>query len=167
MVKKYLLALFTGEANSALIQLFRYSLIGGLAFIFDFSALYVFHFMLGMNYLGSAALAFILGVATNYAISILWVFDKRAVKNQVIEFILFAMLGIIGLGITEMTLFLLTGCIGFHLMLSKAVATAITFGWNFGSRKLLLFTALPEGLLMTGEEVGSAYPIPLGADAAK
>jgi putative flippase GtrA len=137
-------ALFKGETNDTLVQLFRYLLVGGLAFVIDFAALYLLHRFAGLHYLLSAALAFGLGLATNYSISILWVFDQRSVKNPLVEFAIFGALGVMGLGITELTLYLLTGLLGFDVMLSKALATAITFAWNFASRKILLFSFPPR-----------------------
>jgi putative flippase GtrA len=136
--------LVAGATNNTLIQLFRYTLVGGLAFVVDFGALYVLYRWLGVHYLIAAALAFLLGLATNYTISILWVFDQRTVKDPRMEFLFFGLLGAIGLGLTEATLYLLSGLCGAPVMLSKVVATGLTFFWNFVSRKLLLFSARPE-----------------------
>jgi putative flippase GtrA len=135
--------LFKGQTNNTGVQLLRYLIVGGLAFVVDFTTLYLLHRVGGFHYLLAAALAFVLGVATNYAISILWVFGHRAVSNPLVELAVFVSLGVIGLGITELTLYLLTGLLGADVMLSKALATVITFAWNFVSRKFLLFPAPP------------------------
>jgi putative flippase GtrA len=52
-----------------LIQFFRYAIVGVIAFMIDFAALFfltdIFHF----HYLVSAAMAFLLGLATNYILA--------------------------------------------------------------------------------------------------
>jgi putative flippase GtrA len=119
--------LVKGESGSTLVQLFRYGIVGGLAFAVDFAALALLVRLTGFHYLTSAARAFVLGLVTNYTISVLWVFDKRTVKSPLVEFAIFALLGVLGLGLTEVVLYALTGLLGVHVLLSKAVATAATF----------------------------------------
>src|SRR5262249_48317497 len=140
-------ALFQGKTSNTLVQLFRYGLTGGLAFLLDFGSLYVLYHVFAVHYVGAAALAFLLGLATNYAVSVVWVFDQRTVKDPFVEFLMFALLGVVGLGITEATLLVLTGLWDVPVMVSKVVATGLTFMWNFGSRKLTLFSEAPaEGV---------------------
>ena len=140
-----LTVMFRGESSNSLVQFFRYSLIGGLAFFLDTGILFALHHLAGLHYLLAATIAFTSGTALTYTCSVLWVFDHRTVKNRAAEFVLYATLGVVGLGITLATLYVLTGVLGIHLLASKVVATAITFAWNFLSRKLLLFTSFsPE-----------------------
>jgi putative flippase GtrA len=129
-----------GETDNPFIQLFRYTIVGGLAFVVDFSTLFILAHFLHFHYLVAAGMAFTLGVATNNWISVVWVFDKRAVKNPLLEFTIFAILGAAGLGINEGVIYLFTGLVGFHYLTSKIISTATTFAWNFISRKLVLFS---------------------------
>jgi putative flippase GtrA len=122
-----------------LAQLARYTLVSALALLVDFSALVTLTEVLHFHYLISAALAFGLGLFTNYFLSVLWVFDGRAMKSRSAEFLSFALLGVIGLGMNEIVLLVLSGWCGLHYALSKFAATALTFAWNFLSRKFLLF----------------------------
>jgi putative flippase GtrA len=133
----------TDETSNTLIQFLRYTVVGGLAFVIDLGALFVLTEFFYIHYLVSAALAFCLGLAVNYCLSIVWVFDKRTLKNPVAEFVIFGLLGVMGLGLNELLIFLLTGLGGVHYLGSKAVATALTYVWNFLSRKILLFTFSP------------------------
>jgi putative flippase GtrA len=135
-----LASLFVGETSNPLVQLFRYALVGGLAFVVDFGALAILWKFAGVHYLWAAAFAFVLGLVTNYIISVAWVFDKRSQKNWQVEFAIFALLGVLGLGINELSMFVLTGLAGLHPLASKIVSTAVTFLWNFISRKALLFS---------------------------
>ncbi len=74
--------LLKGPTERTSIQLFRYTFVGGVAFIVDFSSLFVLTDFFGIYYLISAALAFILGLATNYVLSIIWVFSRRTLINN-------------------------------------------------------------------------------------
>ena len=139
-MRRRLTSLFIGETDNPIVQLFRYALVGGLAFVIDFSSLFTLKEFGRLPYLWAAALAFILGLLTNYVISVTWVFNKRAVKNWQVEFVIFALLGVLGLGINELSMFVLTSVIGFHYLASKLVSTAMTFSWNYLSRKVLLFS---------------------------
>ena len=49
------------------------------------------------------------------------------------------LIGIIGLGITELILFLLTDCGQLYYMLSKVIATAIVLVWNYVARKVIVY----------------------------
>jgi putative flippase GtrA len=132
--------LFSEKTDNVFIQLLRYGVVGGFAFAVDLGTLVALTELAGCHYLVSATVGFALGVATNYLLSIFWVFHERTVRNRTTEFVVFLILGVLGLGINHLTLFVLTGLVGIHYTASKVVATGLTFVWNFVSRKLLLFT---------------------------
>ena len=73
-------SMFKGKTNSTLLQLFRYTFVGGFAFIVDFGTLYVLTEYFNIYYLVSAGIAFISGLIINYFLSVKWVFNNRAVK---------------------------------------------------------------------------------------
>jgi putative flippase GtrA len=121
------------------IQLFRYTFVGGVAFIIDFCSLFVLTEIFGIHYLLSAALAFLLGLATNYFLSIVWVFYKHTLSNRWYEFGIFAIIGIVGLGLNEFFIWFFTEHIHFHYLLSKISSTIFVYLWNFFARKFILF----------------------------
>ncbi|MGC8764190.1 MAG: GtrA family protein [Acidobacteriota bacterium] len=121
------------------IQFLRYTAVGGAAFAVDFGSLFLLTEYGGLHYLLSAALAFCLGLATNYLLSVAWVFPRRTLSNRWMEFSLFALIGVVGLGLNEAVLWLLTEGAGLHYLLSKAGAAVVVFLWNFFARKLSLF----------------------------
>jgi len=55
--------------DSTLVQLLRYTFVGGLAFIVDLGSLFALTEFAGLHYLVSASLSFLLGLATNYTLS--------------------------------------------------------------------------------------------------
>jgi len=123
------------------VQIVRYLIVGGVAFVADFGALYALTEFCRLHYLESAAIAFLIGMAVNYALSVAWVFKVRAVKNARVEFLLFALIGLAGLGINQLLLWTLTDGLDLFYLHAKLITTGVVLGWNFAARKLLLFTS--------------------------
>lgn len=138
-MKEWLDKLFKAPTESTFIQLFRYGFVGGLAFLVDYGTLVLLTEFAGMHYLLAATISFILGLITNYLLSITWVFSQHKLNNRWVEFLLFAFIGVVGLGLNDAIMFLCTERCGIHYTLSKIIATAIVFFWNFLARKLILF----------------------------
>jgi putative flippase GtrA len=131
--------IFIGETNSTFLQLFRYTFVGGAAFIADFGILYILTEYFKIHYLISAGISFILGLLINYFLSVKWVFNSRAMKNRTLEFLLFTLIGLIGLGLNELFLWILTDVLLIYYLLSKIFTAIIVYFWNFFARKFLLF----------------------------
>ncbi len=131
--------LFKGQSNNTLLQLFRYTFVGGFAFLIDFSTLYILTDYLKIYYLFSAGIAFILGLIANYFLSVKWVFNSRKVENRLMEFLLFTLIGLVGLGLNELFLWILTELFLIYYLLSKMITTFVVYFWNFFARKIILF----------------------------
>jgi len=114
-----------------------------LSFGLDFGALAFLTEVVRLHYLLSAAFSFILGTTVSYVLSIRFIFETRSASAPV-EYGLFVLVGAVGLGLNELLLWLLTDRAGIYYLLSKIVAASLVFFWNFGARKLLLFSA-PKG----------------------
>lgn len=132
-------SIYIGKTNSTLLQLIRYTFVGGFAFLVDFGTLYILTEYFKVHYLVSAGVAFILGLIINYFLSIKWVFNIRAMENRLLEFLLFTLIGLIGLGLNEFFLWVLTDILLIYYLLSKIITTVIIYFWNFFTRKVLLF----------------------------
>ena len=131
--------LLKDQTDKTKIQMFRYLFVGGAAFLVDFLALYILTDFFGIYYLISAAIAFILGLITNYFMSISWVFNKRKLKNRHFEFGVFAAIGLVGLGLNEVFIWFFTQDLQIYYLLSKIFAAVIILFWNFFARKFMLF----------------------------
>lgn len=125
--------------EKVLVQFITYGFVGGLAFVIDFAALWFFTDVMGIHYLYSAVIGFVLGLMVNYLLSICWVFNARKLKNVHAEFMIFTVIGLIGLGINELILWFFTDIKGVYYLYSKIIATAVVFIWNFVARKKILF----------------------------
>ena len=123
----------------------RYFAAGLVALAVDFALYVALTELAGWHYLVSAAAAFCAGLATVYLSSIFWVFRARRTRRRWHEFALFAGIGIVGLGLTACALFVLVDILGMDYRLSKVVAAALFFLFNFGGRKFFLFSPSRNG----------------------
>lgn len=123
------------------IQFFRYTLVGGLAFVVDLVLLFVLTEYAHWHYLVSATLSFLAGLLVNYILSTQWIFRSSKIKNKKIEFILFGLIGVIGLGLNNVLLYFFTDLIGLYYMLSKLITAVLVYAWNFLGRRYFLFNA--------------------------
>ena len=139
-MNKILRQLFIEPTDSWLLQLFRYGFVGGVAFVVDYGSLFLLTHYAGVPYLWSAAVAFLLGLVTNYLLSISWVFRHIGTMQLWQEFVVFAIIGVVGLGFNELIMYAGTDVLGLHYMISKLISTALVFFWNFFARKWILFT---------------------------
>jgi putative flippase GtrA len=118
----------------------RILLVSGAALVGDVVVLFFLANIIHAHYLLSAMVAFGVGLFINYELSIRWGFSKRSLGNARRELLIFCVVGILGAGINELFLWGLTGLLGWHLLYSKAVSVAVVFWWNYGLRKVLLFS---------------------------
>lgn len=121
------------------VQLIRYGFTGGLAFTADFVIMILLVERLNVAESLAATLSFCVGLTITYILSILWVFDERRFSSRLSEFLLFALIGIIGMGMTYL-LMSLGIKLGINYILSKIIVTGIVSLWNFFAKKFLLFS---------------------------
>lgn len=127
------------RTNSLLVQFLRYTVVGGFAFVVDFALLVLLTSLAGLHYLISAVLAFLAGLTTNYVLSVVWVFHQRTYSSRRLEFLLFGGIGLVGLGLNEILMWLFTDRVGLHYTISKLGATFFIYLWNFLARRFCLF----------------------------
>jgi len=129
--------------GSGWVQLGRYFVVGGTAFAVDFGLLWLL-VECGVHYMLAAAVAFGAGLTVNYALSVSWVFEARAVESRAVEFIVFAIIGIAGLVLNEIVIWAVSEMLCGHYLAAKVVSAAVVFVWNFAARKYLLFDGKVE-----------------------
>jgi putative flippase GtrA len=91
----------------------------------------------------ATALGFLAGLIYNYILSTVFVFkkiDENAKKHRARSFIMFAAIGIIGLGLTELCMYAGIRLFGrqYYLVI-KTLTAALVLMWNYIARKMLIF----------------------------
>ncbi len=142
----------------------RYLVVGGASFLVDWGTLfltfqYVFTGLEGRQLaiptaagsivigdwrlIAATAAGFILGLVFNYIFSLLWVFRSAQQQNKgktVGAFIIFTVIGVIGLLLTEVGMELGTRWVGKdYYMLVKIFVAGVVLIWNYVARKILIF----------------------------
>jgi len=147
-MKEILLLIFTGNfkrllwtpTNNSLLQFFRYTFVGGIAAVVDCGALWILE-MVGLHYLIAAFISFFAGLLTNYLLSKLLVFNGQVARmNSVGEFVSYAIIGVVGLVMTLVIMYIFTEWLHVYFMLSKIVSTFITLIWNYLARKYFVYS---------------------------
>ena len=148
-------------------EIFRFLLVGGTATLVDYFVFWIFDGVLfpliasaewwtTLSLILSTALGFCAGLVVNWLLSISFVFrqvkDKEEASSKK-SFLLFTIIGVIGLLITEVGVLLLVALLpefplfGVTEILgttwakwtAKVVMTCIVLVWNYVGRKLLVF----------------------------
>lgn len=120
-------------------ELIRYVYAGGIAFVLDFLVMMVLYKVFGVYYLTATAIGLIVGLFTTYLLSIKWVFNNRAMSNRTTELSIFLLIGSIGFLIHEYVIWVSVEALLINVPISKIIATAVVFFWNFTARKVILF----------------------------
>lgn len=143
--------LFVGDTENTFIQFFRYLFVGGLATVVDWGVSYLlFRFVFNESYAVAAnSISFVAGLIVNYVISTFWIFKNSKVESRLMEFLGFAVIGLVGLfmtmGITKLFEIKFANKTSAYQILAKIVSTGAAFFWNFFARKIFLFSKKDGG----------------------
>lgn len=121
----------------------RYLLASGCALLVDIGVLWTLVRFFSWWYLAAATTSFLLGMIVAYVLSIAMVFDHRRLNDQRTEFLSFAAIGGVGLGINTGIIFVAVKYFGVYYLVAKCIAAGFTFAFNFFARRQLLFVYRP------------------------
>ncbi len=139
-LKEQINQVLKARTGNIYIQLLRYLLSGGTAFLIDTGVMILLKEGLGVNYLPASIIGFTVGLIFTYILSIRWIFDERRLTNRWNELAIFALIGVVGIGLTWFFMKLFTSVFLIYYVISKVFTTVIVSLWNFGAKKLILFT---------------------------
>lgn len=128
-------------------EFFRYAIVGGIAFLADWGTLFltkefVFKGDTTPELFAATAAGFIIGLVINYILSLVFVFrssDNQNSGKSVKAFIIFAVIGLIGLGLTELGMYAGVYLLKWHYLITKIIVAGIVLVWNYCGRKIFVF----------------------------
>jgi len=132
--------------KSFIFEMFRYTMVGGIAFLVDFLVLFLCkEFILSgipFSLYFSTAAGFLAGLTVNYILCLKFVF--LSVKNTNLgsktkDKALFMIIGIVGLGMNELGMFISVDLLGIHYLIAKIIIAGIVMMWNYLARKYFIF----------------------------
>jgi putative flippase GtrA len=127
------------RADRQFVQFFRYALVSAASLAVDFAGLYALTELAGLHYLASAVAAYALGMVANYLLSVLWVFPARRLRSRAAEFLVFSAIGLAGMGLNVLLVWVLTEIVLLHYLVSRAVSAVAGYTWKYAVHKLVLF----------------------------
>lgn len=118
----------------------RYVAAGLVALAVDFGTYVALIRLADVNYLVAAPAGFALGLATIYVFSVRWIFAHRRISDRRVEFGLFALIGMGGMALNQLVIWGSVEWLALSYEAAKIVSAAVVFCFNFGARKMVLFT---------------------------
>jgi putative flippase GtrA len=131
--------LFVNKSDRTAVHLIRSVFSSNVAFAVDFGILVVLTEVVGLHYLISNGIAFMVGTTISYTLSVFWVFSRRSIANKHAEYWIFILIGVVGVGLNEALIWTFTEHVHIHYLISKVIAGSSVFFFNFFARKYVLF----------------------------
>ena len=124
-------------------EIFKYIVSGGLAFLVDFAILYTCTEYLAVHYLVSNMFGYFGGLTVAYVLNTQWVFSYRKYQKTWQEFLIFNVIVITGLGLSEGMMAVLVGASGMYYLYAKIVTSFFVAVFNYTAKKFILFHPAP------------------------
>ena len=124
--------------KNLILQIMKFGFVGVLCFAIDYGLMIFLTEVFGISYLISSGISFSVSVIVNYKLSLKFVFKTDENRNKIIEFIIFVVLSVIGLGINQVLMWICVDKLHIFYMISKIGVTAVVMVYNFITRKLIL-----------------------------
>lgn len=133
MLKK----LLVDKTDHGFIQLIRYGLVVAIAAPIDVGGYILLKSRLHLHYVLAATISFTVSLIVNYLLSVAWVFTAKAGWQKHVDAAVFAIIGLVGLILTDIIIWIFTDFVGLNYIVSKLIALMLVFFWSFGARRLL------------------------------
>lgn len=132
-------------------QIMKFGVVGVLSFGIDFCVYYSLAVFTPMPVLVANFFGFTISVVFNYIMSMKYVFERKEEADKRLEFIIFVILSLIGLGLNQFLVWLfvefsyknieiVAELFSYNIMkmIGKILATGIVMVYNFITRKIFL-----------------------------
>lgn len=116
---------------STLGQVTRFVITGGLTAVVYLSLSFLFGSALGMHYLDSTTLAYVLAVVFNFTVQKVWSFREKTTDRVPFQMTQFALWGVISLVGNVILVYLLVEIVHLWYLSAQAIATAIIAGASY------------------------------------
>lgn len=123
----------------AVIQFFRFAIVGVINTLINLVALFIFTDILGVYYLFSAVLAFLIANINSFIMNKSWTFNEKKWEKTGNKYVKFFIISIASLLINLVLLYFFTDILGVYYMFSQILAIAVALWINFLGNKLWTF----------------------------
>jgi dolichol-phosphate mannosyltransferase len=119
-------------------QFVKFAIVGSIGTVVDICILVFLKEIVGINVYVANTFSFTAAVLNNYTLNTLWTFgdqDKQH-KRQLVQFFI---VSIVGLGLSQVLLFVFHDILNQHYLIAKCLAILIVLFWNFTANRLWTF----------------------------
>lgn len=121
-------------------QFLKFSIVGGSSAMINFFILFVFTQWVGVWYLYSSIIAYVLSAIFNFTSNKFWTFrNKERGRVVVRQAVKFSIVISIGLAFNTFIIYLLTETQGFDYRISWVFATGVVTIWNYSFNRFWTF----------------------------
>ncbi|NSW92611.1 MAG: GtrA family protein [Firmicutes bacterium] len=124
-------------ANLTLRQFLKYVTTGGISFGAEYTMFYMLFRILKLWYIWSNSIAMTFGFTISFFLNRFWSFKSQG--NAYRQFIMYGVLFLVNLFISNMLMLLFSGTFGIKPLISKLVTVGILVCWNFVIYKKVIF----------------------------
>jgi len=121
-----------------ILKFFKFCIIGFSGMIIDFSTTWLLKEKVKINKYIANSCGFILAASSNYLWNRVWTFRSRN-SNIGTEYFSFIFISLIGLGLNNLIIWILTDKMKWNFYFSKIVAIGMVTLWNFGMNFIFTF----------------------------
>jgi dolichol-phosphate mannosyltransferase len=121
-----------------IIKMIQFGIVGGLMIILNVEILYILTNFLGIYYIISAILSYLLLTALSFSLNEKWTFNSvthHAHENPWHRLATYYLVSISGMNLNIIILFLLTEFGNVYYLYSSIIASLLVFFWNFSLNK--------------------------------
>jgi len=126
------------KLKGLLIQISKFGVVGIACTVFEYIIFAAMVYWLHIGEYVSQLVSFSISTVLNYVLSMKFVFVRDENRRKDADFIIFVVLSLIALGLSELILFLFIDVIEFNApLIVKLFATAVVMVFNFVTRKII------------------------------
>ncbi len=125
--------------NKTLYKFFKFVIIGAIATIIDYAVMILLREVFNTTVLIASATGFIIALVFNYYCNMMYVFtDTKEGMTKTKAAIIFLVTSLIGLGLNQLIMYLLTEQVLMHYIFAKIFSIMLVGLWNFFSKKITI-----------------------------
>jgi len=132
--------LLSERSKNHKIEFIQSSAIGIAATCVEVLMIFIFTEYLKIKPVHSAALSYVVYSTIVYIISVKFIFHHRIYKNIFVEYLIFFVVGIIGMFLYTFFITIFINQLHLHYLLASIISGPLVYVWNFFSRKYILFS---------------------------
>jgi len=121
-------------------EFFRFAIVGGTGTIITVLILYLLTEKVGIYYIFSAIISFIVAMTSNFFLNKVWTFKENIKLNVGKKYLQFSLISVSALLVNLFFLYFFTEVFGIYYLISQILAIGIAFIINFLGNKIWTFS---------------------------